>query len=141
MSDCIKDLYDYDLVRKCSKYGIIKMKSNFHKRSKSSDGFQSQCKNCIIRKQRIYDSENRERIINRTKDYRLKHHDKIMAQKKIYTNDRYKTDINSRLICKTRSRIYKTLKGMTKQSSSINLLGIDVDLYIENGWSFNLNLR
>ena len=52
-----------------------------------------------------------------------------MAQKKIYTHNRYKTDINFRLICKTRSRIYKTLKGMTKQSSSINILGIDIDLY------------
>ena len=52
-----------------------------------------------------------------------------MAQKKIYTDNRHKTDINYRLICKTRSRIYKTLKGMTKQSSSMNILGIDIDLY------------
>ena len=52
-----------------------------------------------------------------------------MAQKKTYINNRYKTDINYRLICKTRSRNYKTLKGMTKQSSSINILGIDIDLY------------
>ena len=52
-----------------------------------------------------------------------------MAQKKIYTNNRYKTDINFRLICKTRSKTFKTLKGMTKQSSSINILGIGIDLY------------
>ena len=52
-----------------------------------------------------------------------------MAQKKIYTNNRYKTDINYRLNCKARSRTYKTSKGMTKQSSSINILGIDIDLY------------
>ena len=105
------------------------MKSNFHKRSNSSDGLQSQCKSCVIQKQRIYDSENRERNINRNKDYRLKHHDKIMAQKKRYTNNRYKTDINFCLICKTRSRIYKNLKGVTKQSSSIDILGIDIGLY------------
>ena len=52
-----------------------------------------------------------------------------MAQEKIYTNNIYITDINYRLICKTRSRICKTLKGMTKQSSSINILRIDIDLY------------
>ena len=52
-----------------------------------------------------------------------------MAQKKMYTKNRYKTDIIYRLICKTRSRSYKTLKGVTKQSSSINKLGIDTDLY------------
>ena len=52
-----------------------------------------------------------------------------MAQKKIYTNNRYKTHVNYRLICKTRSRIYKSLRGLTKQSSSRDILGIDIDLY------------
>ena len=102
------------------------MKSNFHKNQKLKDGLFSHCKSCVIQKQRKYDSENRERIIKRNKDYRLKHHDEIMAQKK---SVKYNIDINFRLICKTRSRIYKTLKGMTKQSSSINILGIDIDLY------------
>ena len=128
MSTCIKELYDYDLFKKCSRCGIVKLKSNFHKRSKSSDGLQSQCKSCVIQKQRIYDSENRERINNGNKDYRLKHHNEIMAQKKIYINNRYKTDLNFCLICETRSRIYKTLKGMTKQSS-INVFAKDIDLY------------
>ena len=81
------------------------MKSNSHKRSKSSDGLVSQCKSCVVQKQGIHDSENRERIINRNKDFRLKHHDKILAQKKIYTNNGYETDVNFRLICKTRSSI------------------------------------
>ena len=129
MSNCIKDLYDYDLVKKCSKCGIISLKSNFHKNNKSKDGLFSYCKSCVIQKQRIYDFENRERIINRNKGYYLKNRDQIMAQNKIYTNNRYKTDINFRLICKTRSRIYKSLKGMTKQLSSINILGIDLDTY------------
>ena len=129
MSGCIKNLYDYELVKKCCRCGIVKMKSSFHKRSKSSDGLFSQCKSCVIQKQKKYDFEIGERIINRNKDYRLKHQDKIMAQKKIYTTNGYKTDINYRLICKTRSRIYKTLKGMTKQSSSINILGKVIDLY------------
>ena len=108
--------------------GVVKLKRNFHKKLKSCDGLFSQCKSCVFQKQRKFDYENRERIINRNKDNRLKHHDKIMAQKKIYINNNYKTDINFCLICKTRNRIYKTLKGMTKQSSSINILGIDIDL-------------
>ena len=129
MKTRIKDLFDYDLVKKGSKCGIVKMKSNFHKKLKFSDGLFSLCKSCVIQKQRIYDSENRERIINRNKDYRLKHRDKFMAQKRVYTNNRYKTDNYFCLFCKTRSIIFKTLKGMTKQSSSINILGIDIDLY------------
>ena len=30
MSNCIEDLYDYDLVKKCSKCGNISLKSSFH---------------------------------------------------------------------------------------------------------------
>ena len=47
MSKSIKDLYDYDFVKKCSKNGIISLKSNFHKPSKCSDGLHQQCKLCI----------------------------------------------------------------------------------------------
>ena len=144
MSNCIKELYDYELIKKCSKFGFVSLKSNFHKNKKSSDGLVSQCKCCIIQKQRIYDHnnrnkiqtrmndyylQNRDRIINRNKDYRLENHDRIMTQRKIYTNNRYKTDVNYRLICKTRSRIYKSLKGMTKQSSTKDILGVDIDTY------------
>ena len=69
MSACIKDLYDYELIKKCLKCEIVKLKSNFHKNKKSKDGLFSHCKSCVIQKQRIYDFENRERIINRNKDY------------------------------------------------------------------------
>ena len=31
MSNCIKELYDYDLVKKCSKCGILSLKNNFYK--------------------------------------------------------------------------------------------------------------
>ena len=34
MSNCIKDLYDYDLFKKCCRCGIISLKSNFHKNNK-----------------------------------------------------------------------------------------------------------
>ena len=76
-----------------------------------------------------YYLQNRDRIINRNKEYQLKNHDKIIAQKKIYSNNKYKSDINFQIICKTRSRIYKSLKGMIKQSSSRDLLDIDIDTY------------
>ena len=34
MSSCNKDLFDYDLLKKCSKCGIISLKINFHKNKK-----------------------------------------------------------------------------------------------------------
>ena len=47
MGNCIKYLYDYDLVKKCSKCEIILLKSKFHKITKSEDRLQSQCKTCV----------------------------------------------------------------------------------------------
>ena len=49
--------------------------------------------------------------------------------KKQYVKSRIKTDVNYRLIEYTRNRIYKSLKGMMKQSSSRDILGIDIDSY------------
>ena len=47
----------------------------------------------------------------------------------IYSNNKYKSNINFKLIRKTRSRIYKSLKGMTKQSTTKEILGIDIETY------------
>ena len=46
MSNCIKDFFDYDLIKKCSKCGIVKLKSNFHKNKETSDSLYNQCKVC-----------------------------------------------------------------------------------------------
>ena len=72
-----------------------------------------------------YYLQNRDRI----KENQLKNHDKIIAQTKICSNNKYKSDNNFQFIRKTRSRINKSLKGMTKQSSSRDILGIDIDTY------------
>ena len=46
-----------------------------------------------------------------------------------YLKNKRKTDVSFRLISNTRNRIYKSLKGMAKQSSTKEILGIDIDLY------------
>ena len=38
MSNCIKDLIDNDLVKECSKCGIISLKSSLHRDIKKYDG-------------------------------------------------------------------------------------------------------
>ena len=43
MSICIKDLFDYDLVKKCCRCKIFLLKSNFHKNKNRKDGLHSQC--------------------------------------------------------------------------------------------------
>ena len=135
MSKKIKDLCDYDLVKKCDKCGIISLKSNFHKRSKSSDGFHPQCKFCI----KEYYVDNKDRLLNKhkfynkrnrdQKKYESKNHDRIFARKKGFILIMKKTDNNFRLICRTRSRIHQSSKNISKQSSTKEVLGIDVATY------------
>ena len=61
MSNCIKDLYDYDLATNCSECGIVSLKSNFNEELSSKDGIKRHCKNCVNQKQQQYDNKNRER--------------------------------------------------------------------------------
>ena len=125
MSNCIRDLYDYELVKKCSNCGIVSLKSNFHKRSKSSDGLQPQCKNCILKKQKQYDIENRDK----KREYQLKNREQINSRMNWYIKNRIKTDVNFRLIHNTRRRIHHALNGKTKSSSTRDILGIDIETY------------
>ena len=59
MCSCIKQLYDYDLVRTCSKCANISLRSIFYKISKSKDGLQSQCKFCVNEYNKNYYNRNR----------------------------------------------------------------------------------
>ena len=46
MIGCIKDYYDYDLVKKCCRCKLICLKSNFFKSKNMSDGLYPQCISC-----------------------------------------------------------------------------------------------
>ena len=54
---------------------------------------------------------------------------KSLEKRKIYEKNRYKTDVNFRLIKNTRRRIHHALNGKSKSSSTRDILGIDIDLY------------
>ena len=125
MSNCIKDLYDYDLIKKCSKCGNISLKSDFHKNKNRRDGLQPQCKNCILKKQKQYDIENRDK----KREYQLKNREQINSRMNLYIKNRIKTDVKFRLIHNTRRRIHHALKGKTKSSSTRHILGIDIETY------------
>ena len=107
---------DEDLKR-CSRCEILQVKENFSNDRKCKDGLCPLCKCCRkdyflknLDKIKIYNEENRER-------------------RNIYLKNKRETDINFRLIRNTRNRIYKSLKGMTKQSSTKEIFGIDIDIY------------
>ena len=110
-----------DELKKCSKCKTISLKSNFNKDKTKNDELNPICKVC----RKEYYLDNRDRI----KEYQLKNHEKIITQQREYKNNRYKTDINYRLICNTRRRIHHALNGKSKLSPTKDILGIDIDLY------------
>ena len=125
MSKCIKDLYDYDLVKKCSKCEIISLKSNFYKDRTKNDGYRSSCKICCknYSKQHYYD--NQDRLLNKQKLYDRQNRAKINSNERM----RRQSDINYRLIKNRRCRIYHALNVKTKSSSTLDILGIDIETY------------
>ena len=63
------------------------------------------------------------------KEYQIKNYDKVIARQKIYSYDRYKTDIDFRLNCETRSRIRQTLNGNSKSISTKEIFCINIDTF------------
>ena len=68
MNSCIKQVNDYDLVKKCCKGELICLKDNFIKTSNSKDGVQSQCKYCVS----DYNKKNCDRNHHLLPNYRKK---------------------------------------------------------------------
>ena len=132
------------------------MKINYHKDNKQKDGLYNQCKvwwkknyNETLVKIKKYYLDNLKRVKDyflqnrdKIKEYQLKNHEKIITRKKIYSNNRYKTDINFRLITKTRSRIRQALVRKTKSFSTIEILGSDIETsrrWIESQFTTEIN--
>ena len=143
MSSCIKDLYDFDLVKNCLKCGNISLKSNFHKDKNRDDGLQPYCISCrtqyynenrdktrnsyLENRDRIknYFLENRDRLIKNQKSYDKKNHDKIKRYRCEYYKNRGEKDSNFKLAGNLRSRTSMAFKSQNvrKIYKTFDLLG------------------
>ena len=120
MSTCIKDLYDYGLVKKCCKCKIISLRSNIFKDRTKKDSYRPECKIFCRKycKKYYYDNQNRKR--NNHKNYNKKNRSKTNA----YERQKRKTDFKFTLICNITRRTdkafkYQNLKGTNKTTDSI----------------------
>ena len=93
------------------------MIENFNKGKNRKDGLYPLCISC--RKDSYF--ENLDKI--------TKYNEQNRERRNKYLENQRETDIKFRLISNTRNRIYNSLKGMTKQSSSKDILGIDIETY------------
>ena len=127
MSSCIKNLYDYDLVKKCRVCENILLKSNFYKNTKSKNGLQSQWNFCVKDYNKNCYEDNKHRLLNKQKLYNEENRDKINTRMGEDVKNREKTDVNFLLTRNTRRRIHQALEGKTK-SSTKHILGTDIDI-------------
>ena len=111
-------------MKRCSNCDIEKELSQFNFR-KDVQRYRSDCIQCSSIKHKEW------RIINpdKVKQIQKKCNEQNKEKRNIYLKNKRETDVNFGLISNTRNRIYKSLKGMTKQSSTKEILGIDIETY------------
>ena len=105
-----------ELLKKCCRCEILKVIEIFNKGKNRKDCLYPLCICC--RKKSYF--KNLDKIKNYNEQNR--------ERRTTYHNNKRETDVNFRFISNTRKRIYITLKGMTKQSSTKEILGIDIIL-------------
>jgi len=76
---------------------------------------------------KIYREKNKDRKIEWDRLYRLTHKEEIKESQTIYMKNRRNVDINFRLLCNLRTRIYNSIKNNYKSAKSANLLGCTVE--------------
>ena len=106
MSNCNRDLYDYELVEKCRVCQNILLKSNFHQNKNMSDGFNPQCKLCTKK----YYVENQDRLLKKQKLYYKQNRDKINTRVKDFIRKRRDSDLIFKLACSMRIGFIKRTK-------------------------------
>jgi hypothetical protein len=135
-------------VKLCSKCGVEKNTTNFHKDSRRLDGLYSSCKEC---KSEYYNSNrdkintrkkiNRQNNLEKSREWeklnRIKNKSAIRISHRNYRNKKYKTDILFRIKRVVNSAIRNTMKDLkqTKNRKTLSILGCsseELKIYLES---------
>jgi hypothetical protein len=118
-------------MKQCSSCLLNKETECFYKHSKFKDGLRNQCKDCCIKKAKIYRNNNHHKITTYQKNYSSLNKEKRAAQARNYR----KNNKNARLAHNLRTRLNKAILNFQKVGSAINDLGCSVEefkIYIES---------
>lgn len=114
-------------MKKCTKCQIEKEKTEYYKHKNGKDGLNPVCKICWKEGNKLFE-ENKPRT-----EYRKTRYNTIKSEhnKKVVTrsNERYKNDIEYKLLKLTRNRLNHYLKGKHKAETAKSILGIDLTEY------------
>jgi hypothetical protein len=141
-------------AKKCNKCGLEKNITDYHKHSQTNTGYSTWCKVCAneyarshraknkeksIEKQREYATNNRQKMRQYYKTYYERHREKIIKSKVISNNKRRKirkqTDPAYKIECNLRRRILLAVNGKKKMFSTFDLIGCTPDFlkrYLES---------
>jgi len=133
----------------CSKCNIEKNFNDFPKNKSRKDKHDAWCKECSRKKGKLYyikhlserklyrDNHkkhsqqyrelNSHKNINYQKLYRIIYKKELLEKQKEYEKKRRKTNINYRLKCILRTRIYQVLIGVSKSQSTMELIGCNIE--------------
>ena len=78
-------------------------------------------------KRHEYYEENKEKILQDRHEYYVENKPKILAQKRVYANNKLKTDPIYKLEKRLRSRLYAAVKGLFKAGSAVKDLGCSIE--------------
>ena len=111
--------------KRCCKCEMECLKLNFQKITKKIDGLQSQCKFCVNDCNKKYYNKNRDSELERLKKYEKQNREKINTRLKEYIRKRRDSDLDFKLTCKLRNRLYKAYKAQNvmKTNKTFDLLG------------------
>lgn len=130
-------------MKRCSCCQQHKPLSAFYSRKGSSDGVRGQCKECVLQRQSArkeakarYDREryvlNRDRVLERVKasydpEKKARYDRDRAAERNARRRHRYKTDLNYKLRCNLRARLYGALRRGRKSARTMDLLGCTIE--------------
>lgn len=129
--------------KECQKCGISKSVEDFHKDSSRKDGYHPYCKSCKNKLRRKHYKQNKEKTLEQNKKWARENPKKAQKWAKenpeYYRNyhrkwrkERYKNDLEFKLKCIGRSRIYSALQGKYKDETFIGLIGCTTKELIEH---------
>lgn len=126
------------MTKICTKCRTEKLLERFSKRTKSKDGLQHICRECVkisskewydsnIQRRKKYIEDNREKVSERYKKWHLRNKQSITERMRIYSKNKRKEDIPYKLKKILKDRFKQALKNNYKTGSAVRDLGCSID--------------
>lgn len=158
------------LTKICSRCKLKKSVDQFYKRAGTKDGLRYVCKVCCSENAKTYRQVHKEQIKEEHKKYRKDHKkerkeydrkryqnnkEKILEQTKkyrqehkkelnLYFRNRRKMDINYKIACNLRIRLWDVLKGCPKLATTVELTGCSIEFlrdYLQKQFKSDMNWK